>query len=123
MWSDNDFKLKSFDGKAFIIQLIQTSGGYRISPNLVGIITPIDEHKTVIESTIKNNPFLIFMFFVSLIIGLVFLIQFLLWEQVIKNIFSAIFMLCLLYFIVWYKKVTEYTIRERFEKYLAKSLR
>lgn len=120
LWDDNDLELVYANDYSFCIRLLNmTSSRTGLSSRLHGKLSVTGEAETMIETTVKGSPSLYILYFLFSVLGLVYLHRYMLMRGTPQDlIWSMVALIGLPWLCAWYKKMTDETIRARFENFL-----
>jgi len=126
LWTDSDFQLESLNGCVFVIHLMKTSGAPmpRMTSALKGEITHLSAAQSVIHTRAKPSRILVFLLLLFIAMGVAALIQFFFLGSALKDLFSGVILVFIIRSgLIWYKRLSEYTIWSRFDRLLSEGLR
>lgn len=122
--SSQDIKGSFLNRDTFEIEIVHNpfSGGIKYNSSLVGQVIEYNYENTLVKTKTKPSIAMYIIFFVSIFLGLVSLVQFIQTSST-KFLIQAIIVLILgPSFSIWYSNVTIAAIRLRYKMYIDKEL-
>lgn len=120
LWDDNDAELVYANDHSFCLRLLNMfSTRTGLSSRLYGKLSITGETETLVETTVKGSPSLYILYFIFSVAGLVYLHRYMLMRGTPQDlVWAMIALIGLPWLCAWYKKMTDETIRVRFENFL-----